>query len=138
MVCLGRPVYVKGVQGADYRAVIGLMNQLETIVHDSMRSLELSWESLTPSERADQLAKLIAYSVGKFIQIHPFLNGNGRCSRLLWAWHLARFGISPMYRISHQPAGDYKTVMTACMHGQLGYLTVIIAQHLAQKEPSRI
>jgi hypothetical protein len=76
--------------------------------------------------------QVASWGVGRFIQIHPFLNGNGRISRLLANYFFIRYG----YGLAHfpplpRPAGDYPAVMTACMAGDFvppyRYLLVLLA-----------
>jgi len=42
----------------------------------------------------------------RWIEIHPFANGNGRTARLWANWVLMRYGIPPFVRLRPRPAGD--------------------------------
>src|SRR5208283_1002833 len=64
----------------------------------------------------------IAFVVGNFIQIHPFLNGNGRVSRLLASFLLLRFGMPPMQEYPRPPDDAYESVNAAAMVGDFGPL----------------
>ncbi|MDA1050309.1 MAG: FAD-dependent oxidoreductase [Planctomycetota bacterium] len=71
------------------------------------------------------------------IQIHPFLNGNGRASRILWAWGLVRFGVPIQGRIHLRPDPPYNDVMREAMRGNYGPLALQILQHLSVHSPAQ-
>jgi hypothetical protein len=113
------------------------MSDLEERARLSISQAELRWPDMRPQERANRLALILATLIGRFIQIHPFLNGNGRISRLLWAWGLLRFGVPIQCRIHPRPQPPYGDVMGAAMHGDFGPLALLILRHFAEHEPSR-
>jgi hypothetical protein len=136
-ICLGVDVEVGGVPGAPFQQVGRLMSDLEERARLSISQAELRWPDMRPQERANRLALILATLIGRFIQIHPFLNGNGRISRLLWAWGLLRFGVPIQCRIHPRPQPPYGDVMGAAMHGDFGPLALLILRHFAEHEPSR-
>src|SRR6266567_2457423 len=72
----------------------------------------------TPTDRACAVVQLAALYAGKFIQIHPFINGNGRMSRLTVNYVFQRYGYPmPYYNPYPRPAADYSAVGHACMAG---------------------
>ncbi len=78
-------VQVEGIQGESPDRVGDEIERLFESVHRQMASMEIRWPELTPKERTLRLAVILGHMVGRFIQIHPFINGNSLTSRLLWA-----------------------------------------------------
>jgi hypothetical protein len=108
-------------------------------VQAELRSLEVTWPLLVPNDRALKLAHILAHLVGRFIQIHPFLDGNGRTSRLVWAWGLLRFGLPIQARIAPRPGFPYSVIMQSCMQGDFAPLTLHVLHHLAAvKAPQQV
>lgn len=99
------------------------------------RTLESEIESLNPINPLN-IAKLIAKVVGGFICIHPFLNGNGRTSRLIWRVILARLGLPPQLSLVHRPREPYGTVMAAAMQGDWAPLAAYVLLALATNPPT--
>ncbi|HEX6983962.1 MAG TPA: Fic family protein [Planctomycetaceae bacterium] len=131
-VCLGRNVQVGGMPGTPYWDVHRQMLEFAEQSRQHLAWLELQWQFMTPQQRAETLAKVAAVIVGHFIQIHPFINGNGRLSRILWRWTLVRFGCNPQLRVHPRPDPPYPAVMAAAMRGDYGPLSVHILKFLAQ------
>ncbi len=134
--CLRINVQVAGIPGETPervgREIELLFQDMETrLVH-----LEIRWSELTARERAEELAVTLGVMVGRFIQIHPFINGNGRTSRLLWAWGLMRVGVPPQFRIGMHPEHPtYNEVMAKAMKGDFVHLSLFILKHLAKNSP---
>jgi Fic family protein len=80
--------------------------------------------------------QLASWAVGRFIQIHPFLNGNGRISRLLANYFFIRYdlGIVPFTFIA-RPGGDYGQAMNVCMTGDFAPLFRYFTLALATSRP---
>jgi fido (protein-threonine AMPylation protein) len=77
----------------------------------------MRWPLLSDADRVKGLAQLIGVVIARFIHIHPFLNGNGRVSRLLWAVLLWRFGLPQQVSVVRHPGGSYDSIMASAMKG---------------------
>ena len=135
--CLAENVQVAGVPGADLHQVAGAIDFLCYQIETRVKLLEMQWSGLEPTERVTRLAVSIAEAVGTFIRIHPFLNGNGRTSRLLWQWFCNRFGVPPQVRVAPRPsdATPYATCMAAAMSGDNRSLAVHVLLWLGRYSP---
>ena len=136
--CLGVDVRVGAHPGISFRHVVGHLEILFSQIRTSISKMELSWATLSPVDRAFQIAVIICELIGKFIQIHPFINGNGRLSRLIWAVALVRFGVSPQYRIHPRPFQPYGRIMESCMQGDFRPVQLCVLQHLSLKRPRQV
>ncbi len=134
--CLQVNVEVEGVAGESPECVPLEVNNVFDLLRRNLASLERLWPQLTAAERARRLAIVLGTVIGRFIQIHPFINGNGRTSRLLWAWGLMRFGIPPQIRIRQHPENPkYDFVMAKAMQGDFDHLSLFILGHLTMNAP---
>jgi hypothetical protein len=133
--CLSVNVQVGGVLGSTWQVTDIHMRQLAAHVRRDLIDLELNWTMLTPQDRTLRLAINIANLVGGFIRIHPFVNGNGRLSRLLWRWSLYRFGVPPQVPVHPRPNPPYPAIMAAAMQGDLRPFVQHVLQHLASHRP---
>lgn len=92
--CLAVDVTVGPNQGAPYPQVPDLMgefsSELQKLVTDTARYCGRG--SVSPIDRTRAVAQLAAFAIGSLIRIHPFINGNGRMSRLVANYVLHRFG----------------------------------------------
>ncbi len=131
-VCLCMPVHVDGVGGSDPHIVPSEIARLFAELRTNIDRLESRWPHALPAERAGLLSKTMAWFVGSFIRIHPFLNGNGRTSRLLWRWGLLRYGAQPQVCSHPRPDPPYATVMKQAMNGDDMPLRKFILIHLRQ------
>ncbi len=135
--CLQENVSVEGISGSHFRVVHRHMFALFHAVRLQLSQLELAWEMLQPPERALRLAIIVANFVGGFIQIHPFLNGNGRTSRLIWRWCLLRFGVPIQCCVHPRPLPPYGGLMRDAMRGDYRPLTLYVLDHLSDHPPER-
>lgn len=131
-ICLEIEVQVDGVRGTTFALVplASFEHFRNTAVE--LTSLEVLWPVLTPPQRTLRFATAVAAAVGGFIRIHPFLNGNGRMSRLLWTSLLLRQGFRPQCSVPRRPAAPYDDVMKASMGGDDRPLALLVLQGLAQ------
>ena len=136
--CLAVDVEVGNIRGTPYAAVPQATELMLAAVRSTITSLELHWSAMTPTDRSKRVAVLLGFLIGRFIQIHPFIDGNGRTSRLIWAWGLLRFGVGIQAMIGSRPSPPYPQLMQAAMVGNFAPLIVHIAQHLAQNPPRQI
>ncbi len=79
--CLKQDVIVGQNPGMPFRLVVHEIRSLFEQFGIALRKMEVLWPTLSLPERAKRLAILLANLIGRFIKIHPFLNGNGRVSR---------------------------------------------------------
>ena len=134
--CLQINVQVGGIAGFTPDCVLAQVNTMFLNLRAELAKLESDWHKLSPDDRAKRLAIILGYLIGRFIQIHPFINGNGRTSRLLWAWGLLRFGVSPQVRVRQHPEHtSYNFVMAKAMQGDFNYLSLFILTHLTENTP---
>lgn len=142
--CLAQNVAVQdgagnSVPGAPAPQVIAEINSFAEALRRALSSLELQWGQLAHVDRVRGVATVVGVFVGKFIQIHPFLNGNGRTSRLLWRVLLHRLGIPPQVSVVTRPSAPYSEVMSAAMVGNYGLAVAMILSGLAlAKVPAQL
>ena len=140
-LCLGQNVGIKGQNGAPdvsgfpFEHVLGAMHDLCKWVEREFTLLELQWLSMASDARARQLSGIIGVAIGQYVAIHPFLNGNGRTSRMLWAILLARSGLPPTFSIVKRPGPPYGDVMRAAMLGDYGPAVKVVFEAI-EKGPS--
>lgn len=135
--CLRENVQVDGSPGVPYEDVPRLMAELSeemaAAIHATDRYIATK---PTPSDRARATVQLAALYSGKFIRIHPFMNGNGRMSRLIANYVLCRYGYPlPYYDAYPRPGGGYAAVSAACMAGNFDLLYQYLLLCLAPKSP---
>ena len=139
--CLNQMI---GVVGPNFRGLPGvvpahvpkLMERITKIYKEEIRKLELDWDTLTESQRIGHLAMALATFVGQFIKIHPFINGNGRVSRLVWRWGVLRYEVPPQVGIIPRPDPPYSSLMDSAMRGDFNPLAGFIIDYLAQNIPN--
>lgn len=111
------------------------LNALFEMIAEPISTLEVEWPNLSPSQRVRRLAGIIGVAVGRFVQIHPFINGNGRTSRVLWRALLNRFGLPPQATVLRRPPDPYAPLMDASMRGNHAPLVFTILQVLRAGPP---
>jgi Fic family protein len=96
--CLQKAIRVGDRQGVPFADVPRRMSEYSQTIGKFVRQTDefLSTVRL-PTENAKAAIQLAAILSGNFIQIHPFLNGNGRISRLIVNYVVARYGHGPLY-----------------------------------------
>lgn len=131
--CLAQNVAVPNSQGSaspgsPFDDVLADLDALEADLSQALLNLETEWSSLSDSVRLRRTATLIAATVGRFVQIHPFINGNGRMSRLLWMMLLGRFGL-PLQLAdagAKRPPPPYSEAMERAMKGDFSRFTSLV------------
>jgi len=117
--CLGRAVQVGAHPGSPHQIVESEMEAYSSALHSFIQQTDIYFSS-QPSfaNRVSASMQLASWGVGRFVQIHPFLNGNGRVSRLLGNYFFVRYGFefTPFHNIA-RPGGDYVAAMDSCMSG---------------------
>ena len=135
--CLGINVKVNGMPGSAFLQVRRDLTELFGRVRATIVEFELSWHIYSQTERAKRLSILLGYLVGQFVKIHPFINGNGHVSRMLWAWGLSRFNVSVQARICPRPDPPYSNLMKKSMEGDFMPLMIYILRHLLENPLAR-
>ena len=128
-------VGVGDAPAVQYEKVPSFMHMLLFAFKKKIQQIEFAWDELSSRERAMHVATHAAYLIGQFIRIHPFINGNGRISRVIWAWCLARFGVPLQCRISTRPVEPYARLMGEAMRGNSQPLALRILAHLERHPP---
>jgi fido (protein-threonine AMPylation protein) len=141
-VCLGQNVGVGNgidspIPGMPFQQVTRHMIRLSDQMRAAFSQFEATWPTLQPQDRAKRLALLTAKTLGEFIRIHPFINGNGRVSRVAWLWALLRFDVPAQCRIAPRPNEPYSQLMGHSMRGDDGPLALHILRHLVQNPADR-
>jgi len=83
------------------------MLRLVRKVESAFDEFNREWDKMPPEARTIRFASILSRFLSEFIRIHPFRNGNGRTSRLLWSWALARYGLPAICSIGERPGHPY-------------------------------
>jgi len=106
-----------------------------------LETTTLDTDKFVASQKSAELrlkaaAQLAAFAAGRIIQVHPFLNGNGRIARLAADFFFNRYG-SPMPFFITRPSAlgidaEYPTASRAAMLGDYSplykYFVVLMAK----------
>lgn len=130
--CLNTGVHVDGVAGSLPAHVLRDMTRLISDLTQQINELNLRWPRATNQERAGLTSKVIAWFIGSFIRIHPFINANGRTSRLLWRWILNYWGVPAQVGTHPRPNPPYDVIMKHSMAGDDKHLRKFILTHMRQ------
>ena len=133
--CLQADVEVGGVSGWPWQTAAESTRRLFQAVFADLTETEIRWQYLAERDRVLAVARLVTNLVGGFVRIHPFLNGNGRVSRLLWRWMLYRFDVPAQSTVFPRPAAPYEQLMSSAMRGDYHPLAVAVIAHLAAHKP---
>lgn len=137
--CLNVNVAVGPIMGTPPGQV---KDEMAKLVHDIARDVvafDARQDEIDDDETWGRaFATLVADSVGRFIKIHPFRDGNGRTSRLLWAWFMERYDLPLNVRVLIRPDPPYGDAMAACMRGDHSAFADYVLDELdkALAEPS--
>lgn len=120
-LCIG--VFIEDKSGARYEGsppdvAARECDALLELAHKLFAELEQEWAGYSTEEITGLLAQAIGTLVGEFIRIHPFVNGNGRTSRMLWRAILHRYGVVTGLSLCTRPLEPYSEVMAAAMRGE--------------------
>lgn len=128
--CLSVNVQVGAKPGAPFQDVDRSMSHLCSEGQYMMSSVHANGGG----DAAKRFAVAVAYVVGEFIRVHPFLNGNGRVSRLLWYWLCRRMSVKPQVSVFPRPPSRlYATCMSESMSGNHMPLAIAILSTLASR-----
>lgn len=122
--CLNTDVHIGGVFGAPVADVEQLMKKFSEELERATKSTdEYLASERSPVERIKAAAYLAAFAGGKIIQIHPFVNGNGRMARMVMDFFLHRYLNRMPFFIDRPTHPDYTTASRLAMqHGLFGPL----------------
>jgi hypothetical protein len=96
--CWGAPPGVVADAVQEFIAdLMGTLAKLDEVI--PVRSIPESGDAL------EAVLTTAALAHAKWIEIHPFANGNGRTARLWANWVLTRYGIPPFVRLRPRPEG---------------------------------
>ena len=115
--CLNVDNEVAGVPGAPFQEVPKRMAQFS----EKMESAILETDKFVATTKSPELrlkaaAQLAAFAAGGIIQIHPFLNGNGRIARLTANFFFNRYGFRMPFYVDRPSVGtEYATACSAAM-----------------------
>lgn len=71
--------------------------KLDEIVSD-VNEMYDAWNGSLRSKRG-RVAEIMTYEIHqRFETLHPFIDGNGRTGRMLWAWMMERHGVDPAWK----------------------------------------
>jgi fido (protein-threonine AMPylation protein) len=126
-----------GVPSADVPAALkAFEGQLQEVVSavDSAISGDDGPQSL---EQLLTVVDLCAGAHGRWVQIHPFANGNGRVARIWANWCAMRYGLPPFVRLRPRPEGfAYALAAFASMTGDyspmIGVFASMLDRHLEE------
>ena len=130
-LCLAINVRVGRLPGFPFHIVSAEMALLSLHLTSAVDTLADRWIEGKVSNFTQELATIVGVGVARFVHIHPFLNGNGRTSRILWTSLLSRFGFSPRFSIVRRPGPPYSRVMADAMAGNYGSAVAMILLSLA-------
>jgi fido (protein-threonine AMPylation protein) len=115
--------------------VLATMEAFERDLHSELVKTEGVWRSLTAEQRVLNTAAIVGMAVAKFIQIHPFINGNGRMSRMLWTVLTWRLGFPASASVVKRPGPPYGDVMDQAMRGNAGPAVALVLVALGKMAP---
>jgi fido (protein-threonine AMPylation protein) len=121
--CLAVNVEVSSNAGSPFGEVPALMKEFSQDLESFTKRTDTFIRSgTTPIYRARASVQLAAFSAGKLIQIHPFVNGNGRISRQSANYFLHRYGYRFAFEHPHPRPSDpsYSAAAADCMRGDYG------------------
>lgn len=116
--CLAQEVHVGGSPGETFLTVPDSMRDFSSELHEFVvRTDDYLQHQVSPTERAAAIAQLAAVAMGRFIRIHPFLNGNGRMVRMLVNYIFKRYGYAMPFKQSHirPPESEYAQASSESM-----------------------
>lgn len=117
--CLSQDVSVGGLSGAPYAAVLDRMRAFSAKMQEIIIQADrISEGNRTEMQKAEAAVKLAAFCGGNVIQIHPFLNGNGRIARTVINWCFNRYGYRMPFFLDRPGTLDYSGASAAAMQGQ--------------------
>ena len=119
--CLEVNIGIGSASGAPFPDVPARMEEYSSEISlTTSQTDDFIKECPAPDERAKAALMLAAFCAGKIVQIHPFINGNGRISRLAANFFLHRYGypfLLARFRPKDHATPSYEKAAAACMKG---------------------
>jgi fido (protein-threonine AMPylation protein) len=118
--CLNVNNHVAGVSGAPFEDVADRMQLFsEALESGTIDTDKFVATHETPELKLKAALQLAAFAAGSVIQIHPFLNGNGKTARLAANFFCNRYGYGMPFFLNrpwpNSPAAEYSTACRAAM-----------------------
>ena len=107
---------------ADYHDIMSRIIALAPVVQDAMANIE----KISVSDWIDRLVRIHH----EITQIHPFVDGNGRCSRAFMNWMLRKKKLPPIYIKHAEKQRYYDALALADSKGDYQELSKIIIREL--------
>ena len=117
---LAEDVEIAGVSGTHYSDVGAEVQIFESRVQAAVAALDALYPDANALDEdgRDAVIELAAYAHAEWVRIHPFINGNGRTSRIWSNLIMMRYGMPPVLSMRPRPAGrGYADAASACMSG---------------------
>jgi fido (protein-threonine AMPylation protein) len=102
-------VQVDDIPGIPYDQVLTAVDKFISDFSASVQAFDKVWGALKTVKTVfvvDQMIKLAAWAHGEWVRIHPFINGNGRTSRLWVSYVFLRYGFQPI-AVKPRPGSPY-------------------------------
>lgn len=132
--CLGVDVKVGSCYGTPPMFVPQATEMLFRWLGREIVALRALWNGVLGEEQSKRAAILLGEFASRFIKIHPFVNGNGRTSKLLLAWGMMYFGFRPPFTVHIRPEGrSYAWVMQQAMNGNPAPLQLFLLNSIRQR-----
>lgn len=106
--CLAVDVEVAGILGVRYTELRSHTSFFDQVVDALLDELDQQYATASPDDDLDFLFEAVAWITTDFIRIHPYLNGNGRLSRIISNALLYRYGFRiDSVRVNPRPNSPY-------------------------------
>jgi fido (protein-threonine AMPylation protein) len=115
--CLGQQVWVGPHTGSDYHIVANEMDAYSVNLYSYIQQTDSYIAGqMSFANKVHSSLQLASWAVGRFIQIHPFLNGNGRISLFatIWVSCLSRLLRGPEAITTLQCSAVWQGISTGC------------------------
>ncbi len=122
MPCLNGDVLFGGRLGSAPGVVASEMQVLCAAINTRTQQLDRNADGLTDEALVGAVAAAVARAVAEFIRIHPYVNGNGRTSRVLWRAVAGRLGFPASISVGERPQEPYVSCLHEAINGRIGPL----------------
>jgi hypothetical protein len=132
--CLARNVQVGGISGAAFEIMPDVIRHFDTAVDDLLAAVDDAIKAgLSGDALVDFMLDCAAWITACFLRIHPYLNGNGRISRLISNALLYRFGLGlNNVRLNPRPDAPYSSAGRFAMLGDYAPMKHFLASCIAR------